>query len=204
MTRGSVNRKIFWGDNSCCTSYIANPTWLNPKELTVAVWFGAADCLDAFLIAFLLPTFLINMAARSFDAAFVLTFIRVMHEQGLKAAQDLFSSILVWSIGLITVISNLLAFFVPYYLPVFRFRILFFCFFEVPAVGLVLLTRLGTRSSSAPASPPGYPGDSMPVPQGSPPPPMAPAPGDVPGPAGPPETGLEPPPPSDPSEDRSD
>jgi len=85
------------------------------------------------------------------------------------------------------------------------FRILFFCFFEVPAVGLVLLTRLGTRASPGTASPAGYPGDPRPVPQApQPPPPMTPPPGDAPGAAGSPGAGLESTPPSDPSEDRSD
>jgi len=73
------------------------------------------------------------------------------------------------------------------------FRIVFFCFFEVPAVGLVLLTRLGTRASPGPAPAAGYPGTAVTVP-----PSPAPPPTDSPG-AGPDST-L----PSDPSEDRSD
>ena len=81
------------------------------------------------------------------------------------------------------------------------FRILFFCFFEVPAVGLVLLTRLGTRASPGPVSPPGYPGASVTVP---PSPPSAPPPAETPGPTSSPEPGLESTLPSDPSGNRSD
>jgi hypothetical protein len=71
------------------------------------------------------------------------------------------------------------------------FRTIFFCFFEVPAVGLVLLTRLGTRASSAPGGTGGYPGTSMAVPPAYPPPPMPP-PAEPQG------------PPTDPSENRND
>ncbi len=75
------------------------------------------------------------------------------------------------------------------------FRVLFFCFFEVPAVGLVLLTRAGTRSASpslAGVQPPGPP----PGPPQPPEPVVPPA-----QPVGP-EIGSSPP--RDPSEERSD
>lgn len=71
------------------------------------------------------------------------------------------------------------------------FRTIFFCFFEVPAVGLVLLTRLGTRSSPPPVAPGGYPGSSI----AAPPAPSAPTP---------PMPPVPPPAPTDPSEDRND
>lgn len=73
------------------------------------------------------------------------------------------------------------------------FRTIFFCFFEVPALGLVLLTRLGTRASPPPVAPGGYPGTSMAVP------PTPPAPT-------PPMPPVPPPPvaPTDPSENRND
>ncbi len=86
--------------------------------LPVAAWFGTADCLDAFLIAFLLPLFVINVVAGSFNAAFMPTFIQVTEKKGFKVAQELFSSIMTWSIGLLILISLLLAFFAPYYLPI--------------------------------------------------------------------------------------
>jgi len=60
--------------------------------ISVAAWFGTADCIDAFLIAFLLPLFVINVVYGSFNVAFIPTFIRVMHKQG--SAQDIFSSII--------------------------------------------------------------------------------------------------------------
>jgi len=84
------------------------------------------------------------------------------------------------------------------------FRIVFFCFFEVPAVGLVLLTRLGTRASPGPAPAVGYPGTAVPVSPSPPPPPTAPPPVEPPGPVDLPGAGVNSTPPNDPSEDRSD
>jgi hypothetical protein len=82
-------------------------------------------------------------------------------------------------------------------------RIFFFCFFEVPAVGLVLLTRVGTKSGRrvpvmepGPMTPVSPPPPVAPVEQASPPTPRPSAsqPGSEPGPIAP----------ADPSEDRSD
>jgi putative peptidoglycan lipid II flippase len=61
------------------------------KELVVARWFGRGDALDAFLIAFLLPSFLVNLVAGSFNAATIPTFIQVRDKQEKEAAQRLFA-----------------------------------------------------------------------------------------------------------------
>ena len=45
------------------------------KELTVAAWFGTGDALDAFLIALLVPTFIVNILAGALSASFLPTFI---------------------------------------------------------------------------------------------------------------------------------
>ncbi len=118
LTRGSVSTKIFGAATVVAALTLVTQLGSIARELTVAAWFGTADCLDAFLIAFLLPLFVINVVAGSFNVAFMPTFIRVMHEQGLRAAQDLFSTIMIWSIGLLIIISLVLALLVPYYLPV--------------------------------------------------------------------------------------
>ena len=118
LTRGSVSRKIFGAATVVAAFTLVTQLGSIARELTVAAWFGTADCLDAFLVAFLLPLFVINVVAGSFNVAFIPTFIRVMHEQGLRAAQELFSSIITLSIGLLIIISLLLALLAPYYLPV--------------------------------------------------------------------------------------
>jgi len=118
LTRGSVSRKIFGAATVVAALTLVTQLGSIARELTVAAWFGTTDCLDAFLIAFLLPLFVINVVAGSFNVASVPTFIRVVHEQGLRAAQELFSSIITLSIGLLIIISLLLALLAPYYLPV--------------------------------------------------------------------------------------
>ena len=118
LTRGSVTRKIFGAAIIVAILTLVTQIASVAKELTVATWFGTADCLDAFLIAFLLPTFVINVVAGSFNAAFIPTFIQITEKKSFEAAQDLFSNIMAWSIGLLITITLLLAFFAPYYLPV--------------------------------------------------------------------------------------
>ena len=88
------------------------------KELVVAQQFGTTDELDAFLIAFLLPAFAINVVAGSFNASLIPTFIQVREKDGKNAAQKLFSNIMVWSTVLLLVLSALLALSASYILPI--------------------------------------------------------------------------------------
>ena len=88
------------------------------KELVVARWFGLSDAVDAFLIAYLLPSFLVNLVAGSFSPAMIPTFIQVREGEGKEAAQRLFSSFMVISVGLLVGISALVGIFAPYFLPI--------------------------------------------------------------------------------------
>jgi putative peptidoglycan lipid II flippase len=87
------------------------------RELVVARWFGRGDALDAFLIAYLLPSFLVNLVAGAFTPAMIPTFIQVREEEGKEAAQRLFSSFMVISLGLLVGISALVGILAPYLLP---------------------------------------------------------------------------------------
>lgn len=88
------------------------------KELIIAQQFGTSDALDAFLIAFLMPSFAINVVAGSFNASIIPTFIQVRENNGKRAAQSLFSSVMVWSILLLLGLSFLLAIVAPYIFPI--------------------------------------------------------------------------------------
>jgi putative peptidoglycan lipid II flippase len=79
------------------------------KELVVARYFGTADVLDAFLVAFALPNFAIGVLTGSLNAAFIPTFIRVREERGMHASQRLMSNVLGVSLLLLTTMSLLLA-----------------------------------------------------------------------------------------------
>jgi len=87
------------------------------KELAVARWFGRGDALDAFLIAYLLPSFLVNLIAGSFNAAMIPTFIEVREREGKEAAQRLFSGVMVLSLALLAGVSLLVGVLAPYFLP---------------------------------------------------------------------------------------
>jgi putative peptidoglycan lipid II flippase len=87
------------------------------KELAVARWFGRGDALDAFLIAYLLPSFLVNLIAGSFNAAMIPTFIEVREREGKEAAQRLFSGVMVLSLALLVGVSALVGILASYFLP---------------------------------------------------------------------------------------
>lgn len=87
------------------------------KELVIAWKFGTADALEAFLIAFLLPSFVISVVAASFNAALMPTYIRVKEKEGNEAAQKLFSSFMVWGLVLLMFVTILMVVTAPLYLP---------------------------------------------------------------------------------------
>jgi putative peptidoglycan lipid II flippase len=72
------------------------------KLVAVARVFGTGDALDAFLIAFLLPSFAAELIGSSFTAALVPAFIDVRERQGRAAAGRLFSSIAALSLALLS------------------------------------------------------------------------------------------------------
>ncbi len=87
------------------------------RELVVANYFGRSDALDAYVTAYVLPLFIVNLVSKSFDVAVIPTFVEVRESEGAEVAQRLFSGALVWSLALLVTIAVLLAAFAPYYLP---------------------------------------------------------------------------------------
>ncbi|WP_226883529.1 murein biosynthesis integral membrane protein MurJ [Allocoleopsis franciscana] len=88
------------------------------QELVVAWKFGTGDDPDAFLVAFMLPTFLVYVVAESFHLALVPTYIKLREQEGLKAAQRLVSSTMIWSLGILGFTALFMVITVPLYLPV--------------------------------------------------------------------------------------
>ena len=87
------------------------------KDLIVAREFGLGADMDAFLLAFMLPTLALNILGVSFGSAFVPTYIQVRDVSGSEEAGLLMSSILAWSIVLLAAVSVVLAMVVPPLLP---------------------------------------------------------------------------------------
>lgn len=87
------------------------------KEMLIAASFGTGDKLEAFLIAFLLPSFIINVVAGSLNVALIPVYIQVRETEGKEAAQRLFSGVVGLSLGLLLPFTILLALAGPYFLP---------------------------------------------------------------------------------------
>jgi len=87
------------------------------KEVATAYQFGVNDELDAFLIAVLLPQFVMNLIGGSLNAALIPTYIQVREQEGQEAAQRLLSSVMVLSASFLVALSVVLALTASYILP---------------------------------------------------------------------------------------
>lgn len=117
ITTGSVNRQILGaalivGFGTGLVKIVAII-----KELIVAWRFGTGDELDAFLIALVIPEFIVSVVAGSLNAALIPTYIQVRENEGVDAAQRLFSGATICSLGLLGIATMLLLITSPLYLP---------------------------------------------------------------------------------------
>jgi len=87
------------------------------KELVVASRFGRSDAVDAFLIAYLLPSFAIILGRTAFDSALIPSLVETRQNQGNQAAQRLFSSMIMLSMLALLGLALLRGLLAPYYLP---------------------------------------------------------------------------------------
>jgi putative peptidoglycan lipid II flippase len=113
----SVNRRIFSAAATIAVLTLMVKVAGMAKEMIVAAWFGTGDEMDAFLIAFLLPTYVMNVAAGSLSAALIPTQIEVRERQGDLAAERLFRSVSAFSGAFFFVTMLLLALLGPFVLP---------------------------------------------------------------------------------------
>jgi putative peptidoglycan lipid II flippase len=117
LTTGSVSRQILGAAISVALLTALVKAVTIGRELIVAWRFGTSDALDAYLIALLVPSFVVQTVAGSFNAAFIPTFIQVREREGDAAAQKLFSNVMLWSVMLLTATSILMLLCAPLYLP---------------------------------------------------------------------------------------
>lgn len=114
----SINRRIFVGIMTIGSLTLVVQLVAMAKELVVAAWFGTSDAMDAFLMAMVIPTFIINTIAGSFHSALIPEYIRVRDQEGPVTAQNIVSSAMVYCIILILIIIVLVALAAPLILPV--------------------------------------------------------------------------------------
>lgn len=105
----SVNRRIFSAALTVAIISLAVKFVALLKEQLVAYQFGTSDSLDAFLIAFIIPSFIVTLVAGSFVAAFMPTFIEVREQKGREVAQNLLSNVILLSTVLLIIVSSILA-----------------------------------------------------------------------------------------------
>ena len=117
LTSGSTNRKIFGAAVIVALGTVVVKLASLAKELMIAWRFGTGEDLDAFLIALVVPFFLMNVIAGSFNSALIPTYIQVREQEGKEAAQRLFSGAVVWSLGLLLITTILVVVTAPLYLP---------------------------------------------------------------------------------------
>lgn len=79
------------------------------RELIVANQFGVSDAVDAFVIAFLVPKFVMTVVADSFSVALLPVYFRVRDQDGLAAADRLVRRATLTLLGLLVVLAGLLA-----------------------------------------------------------------------------------------------
>jgi len=104
------------------------------KELIIARSFGRGDALDAFLIAYLLPSFTMNLLMGALGSALLPVLIETRQKHGAESAEELLSSIVFLSAIALSCAALLLGLFAPYYLP--------FVAHSFPAAKLLLTRKL--------------------------------------------------------------
>lgn len=87
------------------------------RESVTAHFFGRGEQIEAFLVAALIPMFLINAAGNSIGAGFVPTLLGVRHDHGQRSASDLTAAFLLVAIGLIATAMAICAIVFPLVLP---------------------------------------------------------------------------------------
>jgi len=88
------------------------------KEMVGAAFFGTGDAMDAFVMALLLPSYVINVVAGSFNAALIPIQIETRERLGPPAARRLFRSVSILGCVSLLLIMLLLAAASPFLLPV--------------------------------------------------------------------------------------
>ena len=113
----TVNRKIFRATLIVGSLTLAVRLTGTLKELIVARSFGRGDAVDAFLIAFLLPTFTLAIGMSALGSALVPVFIEARQKEGSESANQLFSATMIMGVGALLVLAAVLGVFARFYLP---------------------------------------------------------------------------------------
>jgi putative peptidoglycan lipid II flippase len=112
----STNQKIFRAALTVGSLSIIARAATVFREMVVARWFGRGDALDAFLISFLLPSFVVMLITGSLSSAAVPVILQTRRD-GEEARNKLLSEIVLLSAAVLSATAIFLAVLAPYYLP---------------------------------------------------------------------------------------
>lgn len=101
--QGSVNRRIFKSTVLIAVLTLVVRCVGLAREMAIAANFGTSDQVDAYIVAFLLPSSLVTILAGSLNAAFIPTFVSVRENQGPVAANRLLGNVVLCTVALLTV-----------------------------------------------------------------------------------------------------
>jgi len=113
----SINQKIFRAALIIGLLTLVTRAGTIVKELAVARTFGRSDAMDAFLIAFLLPSFFVTLVMGAAGSALVPVFVATRQNKGLQAAENLLSSVIVITVAALSALALLMCILAPFYLP---------------------------------------------------------------------------------------
>ena len=113
----SINRKIFRAALIVGLLSVLARIAGTSKELVVAHALGRSDALDAFLIAFLLPSFAVSLLMGALGSALLPVLVNTREKEGLDSAAELLSSIVCLSAIVLVMVGIILGLCAPIYLP---------------------------------------------------------------------------------------
>src|SRR5947209_1612741 len=113
----SINKKIFRAALIVGSLSVLARSATVFKEQVVARFFGRGDSLDAFLISFLLPSFVVMMVMGALGSVMVPVLVETRRKLGHEAAGKFLCSLLLMSAVVLIAIAILMGAFAPYYLP---------------------------------------------------------------------------------------
>lgn len=97
------NRKIFAAAVVVGALALVGKTAGMGREMLIAAMFGTGAQVDAYVLAWELPSYAINVFAGAFGAALIPAFVEVRTREGATAARQLLSGVLIASFALLSV-----------------------------------------------------------------------------------------------------
>ena len=113
----SINRKIFRAATIVGLLTVLSRVAAAAKELVVAHAFGRSDAVDAYLMAFVLPAFLVTLIMAALGSALLPVLAQTRQKEGEAAARKLLGSVVTASTVLLIALAIMLALCAPLYLP---------------------------------------------------------------------------------------